>query len=130
LRDYDALLRTGVPFEELVLWLGEPFSNEPYVESENAYTTTGASSMRIPCMTGGARWDCMKFELAYSEIAECERHPGFSNALFPPPMRQYAFTLRILLKCHANPLSDGRWVLSHLCLRHAVEGGAGLAELR
>jgi hypothetical protein len=121
LQDYDRLLRTGVAFEELVLWLGEPLPKQAGEGGIRAFLVLEGSTTRTPLRPAEARWDCMKFEPVYCEVNEARRNPELFSALFPESIHLGFLTLHILLQCHAARIDGDLWVAQHQCLKHAME---------
>jgi hypothetical protein len=119
LRDYENVLRTGVPFADLVAWLGKPIPGKHDQREMRGYLVVGDPPERAP-LEPLVRWDCMNLEGTFREIMEARRNPEMFNILLPESLQSCVFVLHPLLQCAASR-KDDLWIVQSQCLKHATE---------
>jgi hypothetical protein len=116
-------LSTGVSFDRLKLWLGEPLADEPTTDERVAVTMTvtnrGESEREVErSRAQTARWDCLNYESTFRAILESTSRAPDTDREFATRVLHSASSVHMLTGCHAERNDDGKWVISRLCVKH------------
>jgi hypothetical protein len=116
-------LSTGVSFDRLKLWLGEPLIDEPTTGESVAVTMTvttpGGSGREVErSHAQTARWDCLHYEPTFRAILESTSRAPDTDREFVTHVLHSASSVHMLTGCHAERKDNGKWVISHLCVKH------------